>query len=53
MLPNAVVLWDINLQPNIKVEKDNIILVYGKGWLYAISSIDGEVLWRNDFSTKR
>ncbi|KAG5540687.1 hypothetical protein RHGRI_020798 [Rhododendron griersonianum] len=31
---------------NLKVDKDNVIFVYGNGCLHAVSSIDGEVLWK-------
>lgn len=34
------------LQTNLKVDKDNVIFVYGNGCLHAVSSIDGEVLWK-------
>lgn len=40
----------ITLQANAGVEKDNLILVYGGGCLHAISSIDGEVAWKKEFS---
>ncbi|KAL2940085.1 ER membrane protein complex subunit 1 [Bienertia sinuspersici] len=30
---------------DLKVERDNVILVYGNGCLHAVSSIDGVVLW--------
>ncbi|KAL2346918.1 hypothetical protein Fmac_000918 [Flemingia macrophylla] len=35
---------------NLKADKDDLILVFGKGCLHAVSSIDGEVLWRQDFA---
>lgn len=37
----------------MKVEKDNLILVSSKGYLHAVSSIDGEVLWKKDFTAER
>ncbi|KAF5726190.1 ER membrane protein complex subunit 1 [Tripterygium wilfordii] len=37
---------------NLKVEKDNLILVFSKGCLHGISSIDGEVLWKRDFAAE-
>lgn len=41
------------LQKNLKADKDDLILVFGKGCLHAISGIDGEVLWRKDFAGER
>jgi hypothetical protein len=41
------------VQINLKVDKDNVILVFSKGCLHALSSIDGEVLWEKDFSAER
>jgi len=41
------------LQKNPKSDKDDLILVFGKGSLHAVSSIDGEVLWRKDFAGER
>lgn len=41
------------LQKNLKADKDDLILVYGKGHLHAISGIDGEILWRKDFASDR
>lgn len=41
------------VQMNLKVDKDNVILVYGKGCLHAVSSIDGEILWTKDFAAER
>lgn len=33
------------MQIDLKVERDNVILVYSSGCLHAISSVDGAVLW--------
>ena len=41
------------MQTNLKVDKDNVILVSSKGCLHAVSSIDGEVLWMKDFTAER
>lgn len=41
------------VQTNLKVDKDNAIFVYGKGSLHAVSSIDGEILWKKDFAAER
>ncbi|KAJ4835803.1 hypothetical protein Tsubulata_045038 [Turnera subulata] len=34
---------------SLKVDKDNMIFVFSKGSLHAISSIHGEVIWKMDF----
>jgi len=41
------------VQKNLKADKDDLILVFGKGCLHAVSSIDGEVLWKKDFVGER
>jgi hypothetical protein len=41
------------VQINLKVDKDNVILAFGKGCLHAVSSIDGDLLWKKDFSAER
>ncbi|CAL0319236.1 unnamed protein product [Lupinus luteus] len=60
-LPDGQMVWESFLQgskasksiliipKNLKPDKDDLILVFGKGCLHAVSSIDGEVLWRHDF----
>ncbi|GFS44909.1 catalytics [Actinidia rufa] len=40
------------VQKNLKVDKDNAILVYGNGCLHAVSSIDGEVLWNKELTAE-
>ncbi|KAG9456106.1 hypothetical protein H6P81_000614 [Aristolochia fimbriata] len=61
-LPDGQMVWETFLQgstlsksvlvvpANIKMEKQNTILVFAGGCLHAMSSIDGEVMWRKDFS---
>ncbi|PON37264.1 ER membrane protein complex subunit [Parasponia andersonii] len=61
-LPDGHLVWEsflqgsktskssLSLPTNLKVDKDNLILVFGKGSLHAVSSIDGEVVWKKDFS---
>lgn len=41
------------MQTNLKVDKDNLILVSSKGCIHAVSSIDGEIIWRKDFAAER
>ncbi|KAG2691845.1 hypothetical protein I3760_08G025100 [Carya illinoinensis] len=63
-LPDGQMVWESFLQGsnpsksllsvpiNLKVDKDNVILVFSKGFLHAVSSIDGDVLWDKDFSAE-
>ncbi|KAK9983871.1 hypothetical protein SO802_033396 [Lithocarpus litseifolius] len=63
-LPDGQMVWESFLQGskpsksllsvpiNLTVDKDNVILVFGKGCLHAVSSIDGVVLWKKDFSAE-
>ena len=37
----------------MKIDKDNLIFVFGKGCLNAVSSTDGVVLWKKDFADER
>lgn len=30
--------------------KDNLIIVFGGSSIYAVSSIDGQIVWRKEFS---
>ncbi|CAJ1973877.1 unnamed protein product [Sphenostylis stenocarpa] len=61
-LPDGQMVWESSLQgskasksilyvpKNLKADKDDLILVFGKGYLHAVSGIDGEVLWKKDFA---
>ncbi|KAJ9168317.1 hypothetical protein P3X46_019860 [Hevea brasiliensis] len=63
-LPDGQMVWESFLHsPNhskslllvptsLKIDKDNVILVFGKGCLHAISSIHGEILWMKDFAAE-
>ncbi|KAF2304456.1 hypothetical protein GH714_031663 [Hevea brasiliensis] len=63
-LPDGQMVWESFLHsPNhskslllvptsLKIDKDNVILVFGKGCLHAISSIHGEILWKKDFAAE-
>ncbi|KAF5456499.1 hypothetical protein F2P56_025975 [Juglans regia] len=42
----------LSLPVNLKANKGNVILVFSKGCLHAVSSIDGEVLWEKDLSAE-
>ncbi|KAH8482620.1 hypothetical protein H0E87_029901 [Populus deltoides] len=60
-LPDGQMWWESFLQgpsdsksflfvsTSTKVDKDNTILVFGKGSLHAISSMHGEIVWKVDF----
>lgn len=53
ILRHAINCSSYLLQKNLKADKDDLILVYGKGYLHAISGIDGEIIWRKDFAGER
>jgi hypothetical protein len=59
-LPDGQLVWEsfllgsktvkslLLIPENLKLDNDYIIFVYGSGILYAISGIDGEVIWKKD-----
>ncbi|XP_057737803.1 uncharacterized protein LOC130955045 [Arachis stenosperma] len=61
-LPDGQMVWEsslpgskasksiLHIPKNLKADKDDLILVYGKGSLNAVSGVDGEVLWKKDFA---
>ncbi|KAG0503467.1 hypothetical protein HPP92_003539 [Vanilla planifolia] len=63
-LPDGQLIWESVLQfsassrpllyvpRNSGLEKDAMIFVTGGGWLHAISSIDGEIIWKKELSTE-
>ncbi|WZZ22601.1 hypothetical protein YC2023_123988 [Brassica napus] len=63
-LPDGQMVWETSLHSaqhsksllsvpvNLKVDKDYPILVFGGGYLHAVSPIDGEVLWKKDFTAE-
>ncbi|XP_021907584.1 ER membrane protein complex subunit 1 isoform X2 [Carica papaya] len=63
-LPDGQMVWESILHgskpskslllvpTNLKVDKDSVIFVFAKGCLHAVSSIDGDVLWKKDFATE-
>ncbi|KAK4798368.1 hypothetical protein SAY86_030694 [Trapa natans] len=63
-LPDGQMVWETSLQgskpskafllvpTNLKVDKDNLVLAFGGGCLVAVSSIDGEMLWKKDFAAE-
>uniref|UniRef100_A0A7N1A0J8 ER membrane protein complex subunit 1 n=1 Tax=Kalanchoe fedtschenkoi TaxID=63787 RepID=A0A7N1A0J8_KALFE len=62
--PEGQLVWESFLQgsqpsksllyipPSLKVDKDHVMLVFGNSCLYAVSSIDGEVLWMRDLAAE-
>ncbi|KNA06063.1 hypothetical protein SOVF_184420 [Spinacia oleracea] len=62
-LPDGQMVWESSLvgkNPSesslltvidLKVERDNVILVYSSGCLHAISSVDGAVLWNMELES--
>ncbi|KAJ4958934.1 hypothetical protein NE237_026045 [Protea cynaroides] len=62
-LPDGQMVWESFLSGSkpsktflamdFKMDKDNIIFVYSGGCLHAISSIDGEVVWKRELTTER
>ncbi|KAL4298168.1 hypothetical protein GQ457_12G020690 [Hibiscus cannabinus] len=63
-IPDGQMVWESFLQgpkhskslllvpTNLKIEKDNVIVVFSNGRLHAVSCIDGEVLWNKDFEAE-
>ncbi|KAF8400837.1 hypothetical protein HHK36_014140 [Tetracentron sinense] len=63
-LPDGQMVWEsfvhgsmpskslLFIPANLKKDKDNVIIVFGKGCLHAVSSIDGEILWRKQLATE-
>ena len=46
-------LAGIMVQIDLKVDKDNLILVYSNGCIHAVSSIDGAVVWNTELDAER
>ncbi|XP_057779297.1 uncharacterized protein LOC130997883 [Salvia miltiorrhiza] len=63
-LPDGQMVWESTLlgskaskpllliPTNLKVDKENIMFVYGNGFIHAISSIDGEVIWKKELASE-
>ncbi|TMW90388.1 hypothetical protein EJD97_015788 [Solanum chilense] len=61
-LPDGQMVWEsfllgskpsrsLLLTPtNFGADKDNVILAYGNGCLHAVSSIDGDILWKKELA---
>ncbi|GLT48218.1 hypothetical protein SLA2020_218570 [Shorea laevis] len=60
-LPDGQMVWESSLQgpkdsktllmveKSSKVDKDNMVIVLGRGCLHGVSSVDGEILWKKEF----
>nr|GMD26961.1 ER membrane protein complex subunit 1-like [Ipomoea batatas] len=63
-LPDGQMVWEsflsgsspsrsILLVPsNLKVDKDSLILIYSSGYLHAVSSTDGEIIWKKELANE-
>ncbi|KAL3825828.1 hypothetical protein ACJIZ3_021857 [Penstemon smallii] len=63
-LPDGQMVWESTLlgsnpskslllvPTNLKVGKDNVIFVYGNGFIHAVASIDGEVIWKKELASE-
>ncbi|XWS72553.1 hypothetical protein CRYUN_Cryun02cG0049600 [Craigia yunnanensis] len=63
-LPDGQMVWESSLHgpkhskslllvpTNLKIEKDNVVVIFSNGRLNAVSCIDGEVLWKKDFEAE-
>ncbi|XP_073044347.1 uncharacterized protein [Primulina eburnea] len=63
-LPDGQLVWEstipgpkgskplLLIPENLKVDKDNVIFVYGNGFIHAVSSIDGEVIWKKELASE-
>ncbi|KAL6215585.1 hypothetical protein ACLB2K_015014 [Fragaria x ananassa] len=63
-LPDGQMVWEsfidgsgaskslLTVPTNLIVNKENVILVYGKGSLHAVSGIDGTPLWTKDIASE-
>ncbi|GAA0163002.1 hypothetical protein LIER_18979 [Lithospermum erythrorhizon] len=61
-LPDGQMVWESFLAGSVpskslllipmklKMDKDNFILVYGRGYIHAVSGIDGEVIWKKNLA---
>ncbi|XP_059645439.1 uncharacterized protein LOC132286999 [Cornus florida] len=63
-LPDGQMVWEslllgskaskslLSIPKNLKVDKDSVIIIYSNGCLHAVSSIDGELLWKKELATE-
>ncbi|XP_030543021.1 ER membrane protein complex subunit 1 [Rhodamnia argentea] len=63
-LPDGQLVWESVLKgskpsktmlivpTSFRVDKENLILAFAEGCLHAVSSVDGEIIWRKDFAAE-
>ncbi|CAI9780193.1 unnamed protein product [Fraxinus pennsylvanica] len=63
-LPDGQMMWEstlsgstpsksfLSIPTNLKIGKDDVVFVYGSGCLYAVASIDGEVIWKKELTSE-
>ncbi|KAL0905820.1 hypothetical protein M5K25_024258 [Dendrobium thyrsiflorum] len=63
-LPDGQLIWESVLQfsapsrsllhvpTKFGLERENLVFVFGGGWLHAVSSIDGEKIWKKELYTE-
>ncbi|KAI4380908.1 hypothetical protein MLD38_007043 [Melastoma candidum] len=63
-LPDGQMIWEsflkgsrssksmLLVQPSVGAEKETVLLAFYGGFLHAVSSIDGEILWRKDLGSE-
>ncbi|KAF8035825.1 hypothetical protein BT93_C1754 [Corymbia citriodora subsp. variegata] len=63
-LPDGQLVWESVLKGSnpsktmlivpmsFRVDKENLIFAFAEGCLHAVSSIDGEIIWRKDFAAE-
>ncbi|CAA0830353.1 catalytics [Striga hermonthica] len=63
-LPDGQMVWESSLTgskpskpfllipTNLKVGKDNVLFVYGNGFIHAVASIDGEIIWKKELASE-
>ncbi|KAK6140026.1 hypothetical protein DH2020_026242 [Rehmannia glutinosa] len=63
-LPDGQMVWESTLlgskaskpllliPTNLKVNRDNVLFVYGNGFIHAVATIDGEVIWKKELASE-
>lgn len=46
-----ITLFFVLVQTKLSVKKDDLLLVYGGGYLHGVSTVDGEVLWKKELAS--
>lgn len=45
------IFFYVLVQTKLSVKKDDLLLVYGGGYLHGVSTVDGEVLWKKELAS--